>query len=1147
MPSTFVHLRLHTEYSLRDGLLTIPDLLQKAVATGMPAVAITDRHNLYAAVKFYQQAIEAGIKPIIGIDVQCLIDETKPDESLSLTLLCQNNTGYHHLLTLISRAYLEGQINDQPFIKKEWLQDHHDGLIAIFNFNNHETRAKETLPFWQENFSQRFYFEICRVENTNEQTVIHSIIKLAAQYHIPLIATNNVRFLTRDDFEAHEARVCIQEGHTLSDPARPRHYTEEQYFKSPAEMAALFKDIPSALENTVEIAKRCNLHLELNKILLPHFEVPPHLNIETYFCELAKKGLDTRLQALFGQLPEADFLIKRKAYDARLNHELAVINTMGFAGYYLIVADFTKWAKEQDIPVGPGRGSGPGSLVAYALNITDLDPIALDLLFERFLNPERISMPDFDIDFCIEGRDRVIDYVMQTQGKDRVSQIITYGTMAAKAVIRDVGRVLAMPYGFVDKIAKLVPFELGITLEKALEQEPQLQEHYDKEEEVRTLIDLARKLEGLTRNVGKHAGGIVIAPGKLTDFVPLYCEGDDTAHPVTQFDKDDVEAVGLVKFDFLGLKTLTIIHRAVKLVNHRRMQNNESPINIQLLPLDDQKTFALLQACHSTAIFQLESHGMRDLIKRMQPDCFEDLIALVALFRPGPLQSGMADEFINRKSGKDKVTYLHPSLEPVLKLTYGVIVYQEQVMQIARVLAGYTLGAADILRKAMGKKKPEEMAKQRAIFCEGAAQNGVDEKLATHIFDLMEKFAGYAFNKPHAASYALLAYQTAWLKAHYLADFMAAVLSSDMDKTDKILFFLEDCKQLGLTILPPDINHSEYAFTVQDNQTLRYGLGAIKGVGEAVIHAIIHSRKKGGDFLDLFDFCKRIDLKKANRRVLEAFIKAGCFDALGTHRAALLASLDKALQHAEQTLHNATYGQQDLLSEHHTLSKADYLTISPWTEDERLQGEKETLGFYLTGHPLNRYKKELSHLTTCDIASLSPDKHPTATIAGLLTQLRTRQTKRGDKIAIFTLDGGNEATIDVVCFSECYQKYRALLVTDQLIIAEGDVSIDSFNNKPRLVCKDLYSIETLRTRHVQGLQLTLSSWSQLDPKQLQRVLQPFTGGPCPVQIKCVDGKAVTMLSLGPKWQVKAQDALIHCIEAECAVPEIEWMYSLTES
>ncbi len=1149
MEKKFVHLQLHTEYSLSDGLLTMPALMAKAAALNMPALAITDNSNLYAAVKFYQAALQAGIKPIIGADIH-VMSEPGAKACDKLTLLCMNNVGYQHLLQLLSRSYLEGQASGQPCILQSWLQTLNDGLIAISGglggnigkaiLANDLPCATAHLRTWQTYFPGRFYLELSRIGDPRETVYISAALKLAETHQVPVVATNQVRFLTREHFEAHEARVCIQQGVTLNDPQRPKAYTEQQYLRSNEEMSTLFADIPEALTNSIEIAKRCNVEFNLGHARLPHFPVPANFTSEDFLAKVAEDGLEERLQTLYGAHP-AVLAEKRPAYLERLARELTVINEMGFAGYFLIVADFSKWAKDNGIPVGPGRGSGPGSLVAYTLKITDLDPLALDLLFERFLNPERVSMPDFDIDFCMEGRDRVIEYVMEKHGHECVSQIITYGTMAAKAVVRDVGRVLALSYGYVDKIAKLIPFELGMTLEKALAQEPLLRERYEQEEDVRTLIDLARQLEGITRNVGKHAGGIVIAPGKLTDFVPLYCEPGEAAHPVTQFDKDDVEAVGLVKFDFLGLKTLTIIDRALRVINATQQQAEQPLIDIGLIPLNDAKTFELLKACKSTAVFQLESHGMRDIIKRLQPDCFEDLIALVALFRPGPLQSGMVDDFINRKQGRAKVSYPHPDLEPILRPTYGVIVYQEQVMQIAQVLAGYTLGAADILRRAMGKKKPEEMAKQRVIFCDGAKARGVAPEIATHIFDLMEKFAGYGFNKSHSASYALIAYQTAWLKAHYPAAFMAAVLTSDMDRTEKVIGLLDECKAFQLTVSPPDINESMYYFKVLDNQHILYGMGAIKGVGEAAIENIINARARG-PFKDLFDFCQRVDLRKINKRVIEALIKAGCFDQLGQHRATLFASLHNALLQAEQAHHNQRHGQVDLLSMHAPSEAPPFVVVAPWANELQLSGEKETLGFYLSGHPLDRFAAELKQFTTCRISELQPGLHQHARVAGIVMSVRTRQTKRGDRMAIFALDDGC-AQIEVVCFAETFHKYRPLIAEDQMLVAEGEVSLDEFSNSARLLCRELYTITDARERYAKCLRISLRDELNWHEKDLQPVLQRYTGGQCAVVIRVYQGEVQADITLGRRWLVKPADPLLAALEKVLPVASMEIIYS----
>src|SRR5580693_727429 len=914
MSAEFVHLRLHTEFSLIDSVVRVPELMDAVKAAGMPAVALTDQSNLFAMVKFYRAALAKGVKPVIGVDL--LVKEPGERATPSkITLLCQSQTGYGNITRLVSRAYLEGQQRGTPTINRDWLTlENLDGLIALSCAaegdigrsltNGRENDAERALDFWAALFPGRFYIELQRLGRPGEEHYIAAAVALASRRDMPVVATNPVCFLKQDDFESHEARVCIHDGTLLADPGRVRRYSQQQYLRSPQEMAVLFADVPEALANSVQIARRCSLVLKLGEARLPPYPVPGGITTEEFIRLDAAKGLEPRLSVV----PEAQWA----HYRERLRIELDVICQMGFAGYFLIVADFIKWARENGVPVGPGRGSGAGSLVAYSLGITDIDPLKYDLLFERFLNPERVSMPDFDVDFCMDGRDRVIEYVSQKYGRDRVSQIITYGTMAAKAVVRDVGRVLGHPYGFVDRIAKLVPFELGITLDDALEKEPELKKLYNSEEEIKNLIDLARSLEGITRNAGMHAGGVVIAPSVLTDYAPLYCD-DQGGSVVTQFDKDDVEAAGLVKFDFLGLRTLTIIDKGLVIINRVRAERGEPPLDVSAVTMTDVKSFTLLKSCRTTAVFQLESRGMKDLVRRLQPDCFEDIVALVALFRPGPLQSGMVDDFIDRKHGKidGPIDYLHPSLEKVMKPTYGVILYQEQVMQIAQVLAGYTLGGADLLRRAMGKKKAEEMAKQRSVFVDGARARGVDARQAAHIFDLMEKFAGYGFNKSHSAAYALLSYQTAYLKAHYPAAFMAAVLSADMDHTDKIVTLIDECAQIDLTVLPPDINSSNFMFAVADERTIRYGLGAIKGVGRSAVETVVQERERRGPYRSLADLCRRIDLSRLSRRVFEALIRSGSLDGFGANRATLMANLDQAMQASEQSARSHEAGQVD--------------------------------------------------------------------------------------------------------------------------------------------------------------------------------------------------------------------------------------------
>ncbi len=1134
----FIHLRAHSEYSIVDGLLRIDQWIAKTVELEMPAVAITDRCNLFGLVKFYRKAMAKGIKPIIGAEVIIRQD----DELSRVVLLCKNKIGYHHLTHLISESYLKGQEQDgTPVIAWEWLVQAHEGLIVLSAAEDGDigmailsgqiALAKKHLKRWLGVFNQHFYIELQRTQRPQQTLYLQVALELAEQFQVPVVATNDVRFLEREDFEAHEARVCIHSGYVLEDPKRPKSYTEQQYFRSPEDMQQLFSDIPEALTNSVAIAKRCNLELTFGQAYLPEFPVPKGVTLANYIKEQAVEGLIQRLA-------DRDVDSKTQSiYTERLLNELSVINRMGFPGYFLIVADFISWAKRQNIPVGPGRGSGAGSLVAYTLGITELDPIQHKLLFERFLNPERVSMPDFDIDFCMEGRDRVIDYVAERYGRNQVAQIITYGTMAARAVVRDVGRVLGMPYGHVDKIAKLIPFELGMTLKKALEQEPQLSELYKKEQDIATLIDLARKLEGITRNVGKHAGGVVIAPTQLIDFTPLYCEPDGN-HIVTQFDKDDVEAVGLVKFDFLGLRTLTIIEWAVVVINQKRAQCNEALLDIGKIPLDDKKTFQLLQSCATAAVFQLESRGMRDLIRRLRPDCFDDITALVALFRPGPLQSGMVDDFMVRKHGQAAVFYAHPDLEPILRPTYGVILYQEQVMKIAQVLAGYSLGGADILRRAMGKKKPEEMAKQREVFVSGAQKRGIEQQTAEHIFDLMEKFAGYGFNKSHSAAYALIAYQTAWLKAHYPAQFMAAVLSSDMDNTDKIVGFLAECELLKLTVLPPDVNVGHYQFSVNERGEIEYGLGAIKGAGEAAVHHISAEREDNGPFKDLFEFCQRLDLRKVSRRVIEPLISAGAMDAFGDHRAGITASINAAIKAAEQLSRNQQAGQGDLFSDIETIAPAQLhqqtTTVVPWAHRELLQREKSALGFYLSGHPLQMYEQELAQFITAPLAELKLAQGKNATIAGVLVAVRPLNTKSGKRMAVITLED-RSGRIEVTLFSRLYSNLSGLLVKDQVYVVKGKVEKDDFTNGVRMVAESLQTLEQTRADLAKRLVIQVQNQDQVNEllHELTSLIETHRGGKCPVAIAYQAEAAHCELALGRSWFIKPKDDLIAELQQCC--------------
>ncbi|MGE0580984.1 MAG: DNA polymerase III subunit alpha [Steroidobacteraceae bacterium] len=1145
----FVHLRVHTEYSLVDSVVRVPELVAAAAAAGMPAIAVTDECNLFAMVKFYRAALAAGVKPIVGVDF--LVREAgERAQPTRLTLLCQNPLGYGNVTRLVSRAYREGRRQGVPLLEREWLdRESCAGLLALSGGSQGDigrafaagraTEAAGCLDAWLDLFGDRFYVELQRVGRADEEAYIGAAVALAARRGVPVVATNDVRFLAADAFESHEARVCIQEGALLADPGRARRYTPQQSLRLPAEMAQAFADIPEALANTVEIARRCSLPLKLGEARLPEYPVPPGDTVDGFLKAESARGLEAHLAAL----PAG--AIEPQHYRARLATELGVICQMGFAGYFLIVADFIRWARGHGVPVGPGRGSGAGSVVAWALGITDIDPLRYDLLFERFLNPERVSMPDFDVDFCMDGRDRVIDYVAGKYGRERVSQIITYGTMAAKAVVRDVGRVLGMSYGHVDRIAKLIPFELGITLDDALKKEPELKRLYREDEEITNLIDLARSLEGLTRSAGTHAGGVVIAPSLLTDFAPLYCE-EGSQSVVTQFDKDDVEAAGLVKFDFLGLRTLTIIDRAVATINGLRAAAGEPPVVVSELPMDDAQAFRLLKSCRTTAVFQLESRGMKDLIRRLQPDCFEDIIALVALFRPGPLQSGMVDDFIARKHSPagTVIDYLHPDLQPVLAPTYGVILYQEQVMQIAQVLAGYTLGGADLLRRAMGKKKPEEMAKQRSVFIEGATGRGVDPRQAAHIFDLMEKFAGYGFNKSHSAAYALLSYQTAWLKAHYPAAFMAAVLSADMDHTDKVVTLIDECAQIELEIGPPHVNGSMYMFTVAGERAIRYGLGAIKGVGAGAVEALVVERDARGAYGSLEDLCRRLDPAKVNRRVLEALVRSGSLDGLGANRATMMSRIDAAMQLGEQETRAKTVGQDDFFglgTATHTDAIAQTAPELPdFNESVRLAGERETLGLYLTGHPIDRFLADLPRFVTHRIGDLVSDRPVVppeagrgfrggkpATVAGLVTEVR----RRGTRFAAVLDDRSGRIEVDF--FEDVYQQYRDLIAKDALLVVEGQVRFDEFSDGWRLAGKRVAELDRRREEAARRIVIRCGAGSPARatlPDALAGALAPWRPGPCQVSIDYEGDGAGGVFTLGQDWNVRATRELLERLE-----------------
>jgi len=1146
---SFINLRCHSEYSVVDGTVRIDDYVKRAAADSMPALALTDLSNLFGAVKFYKAARSSGIKPLLGCDIW-LENEVKRDQPYRFLLLCQSQAGYLRLCELLSRAYLENQYRGRAELKRQWLVEAGtDGLIMLSGamagdigqalLQGNMASARQLAHAWNDLFPQRFYIEVQRAGHPQEESYIAAAVALAGETVLPVVATHPVQFMEADDFKAHEARVCISEGYILADKRRPKHFTADQHFRTQAEMSALFADMPEALANSVEIAKRCNLSLVLGKNYLPQFPTPNNESLDEYLVAQARLGLARRLDVLYPNPEQRE--AKRPVYEARLDFETTIIIQMGFPGYFLIVADFINWAKHNGVPVGPGRGSGAGSVVAYSLGITDLDPLQYALLFERFLNPERVSMPDFDIDFCQEGRDRVIDYVKHKYGLDAVSQIATFGTMAAKAVIRDVGRVLDLPFNFVDGIAKLIPMELGITLDDAIKKEPQFNERRGQEEEVNELLELALRLEGLTRNVGMHAGGVLISPGKISDFSPIYCQpnGDSL---VSQYDKDDVEAVGLVKFDFLGLRTLTILDMAMVHANAQRAGKGLPPLQLETLPLADAATYNLLKSANTTAVFQLESRGMKDMLKQAKPDCFEDIIALVALYRPGPMD--LIPDFCRRKHGMQRVEYPHPATEAILKETYGIMIYQEQVMQIAQVVAGFSLGSADLLRRAMGKKKKEEMDAQRAGFVEGAVKNGTLAKHAEELFDLMEKFASYGFNKSHAAAYALVAFQTAYLKAHYPAAFLAATMSADMNNTDSVHIFYDDCAGNGVEVMAPDINQSEFRFRPINEKQVLYGLGALKGSGESAIEVILQAREKDGPFKDLFDFCRRLDLRKVNRRVIESLIRAGAFDKLEPNRNALLAGVNLAISAAEQS--GAAAGQDSLFGEMSDSTAHTLPQVAAWSDQEQLQQEKVALGFYFSGHPFVGYKNELSSFVRNSLGSLKPQDQPQM-LAGVITGIRVRMTARG-KMAIVTLDDA-VSRIEIVVGNELLNQNSQLIKEDQLLIVEGRVSNDDFSGGLRVNARKLYDLAAARSAYANMLKISCNG--QADAVKLREMLAPYcrngSGGEerrgCAIKVEYHNKDARVEVMLGEQWRVELRDELLSGLKTWLSEDNVKILYN----
>ena len=1140
---SFIHLDVNTEYTLGRSTIRQDQLIDSCIEMGMPAFGVTEHNNLFSAYKLYKSSQKKGIKYIIGSTVT--IFDKKERTKSKLSLLCENEIGYKNLCALITQSYIKGLKKNEPVIDSQWLEGQTEGLIAISSYNSGYfqqskssdlTISSEKVITLQNLFPERLFISISRMGIPHEEKINQSMIGLSSRCNIPIVAVNNPIFIEKDDFISLDARVCIDQGTILDDERRSKDYTSEQYFKSSVEMADLFADIPEALSNTLVIAEMCNFDFGNTEHALPDFTTPEKYSIDEYLERESEKGLQKIL---------SDDIENHTVYKKRLSDEIKIIKKTGFGGYFLIVADFVKWSRDQNIPVGPGRGSGPGSLVAYSLGITDIDPIEHDLIFERFLNPERISMPDFDIDFCVNGRDRVIDYVNEKYGDERVSQIITYGTLSARAVVRDVGRILGYPYGMVDRVAKMIPFEIGITLNDALKKSNELGEKYEDDDDVKAIIDLSLKLEGLVRNAGTHAGGVVIAPSRLSDFMPLF-KVDDDEGTVTQFDKDDAESIGLIKFDFLGLKTLTVIQNTVELINF----SSDLPMDIKDISVKDQVTFKLLSSARTIGIFQLESPGMRDLIERMQPSRFEDIVALVALFRPGPLQSGMVDDFIERKKGGDTkiIDYLHPSLEPILRPTYGVIVYQEQVMQIAQKLSNYTQGSADILRKAMGKKIPEEMAKQKDVFIQGAIENNIPEASARRIFELIEKFAGYGFNKSHSVSYALIAYQTAYLKAHYPTEFFAASLTYDMENTDKLIRIKEDCESFEIKVEPPCINHSAYEFSVWKKNEIRYALGAIKGIGRSISEAIYKERKQNGEFKTIFDFCSRLSSEKPSKRTLEALVKSGAMDTFGENRSTLLNSIHIALSYSSKLNHEQSAGQTNLFYSESDedqnlpeLRRAKELQV-----DEKLGFEYASLGFYFSGHPFDAYRNDCKHFTRYNISSLKRmldskkresygNNNAVIDLAGLVSDVK----RRGNNLS-FKIDDGT-AMIEGIVFGERMESLKGFIMNNQLLFLRGKLRFDSYADMWQLVIEEASPLEEMISNKAKKLVIRCDP--NFNPKKLQNILKPHTPGKCSVQLNYLSDVNQTKMKFSDEWKVNPTKQLRETLAEELGIDNFQFISS----
>jgi len=1140
----FVHLHLHSQYSLLDGAIKIDELITRVQEYKMPAVAVTDHGNMFGAIEFYSKAMKAGIKPIIGCEVYVAPGSrfTKSsargssEASYHLVLLCMNQIGYKNICHLLSAGYREG-FYYKPRVDWELLAQHNEGLIALsaclggelptlINLKQPEEalqRAKEMAQIFDD---QRFYLELQENYLPEQAKANAGLISIARELDLPLVATNDCHYLAREDALAHEVLLCIQTGKTMDDPKRMRFPNDEFYVKSPQEMIQLFPEQPEAIANTIRIAERCNLILDFNTYHFPQYEKPADKSLDDVLEEQSREGLEQRLEDIRKRRNLSDKDLQ--GYYDRLDEELTCIKQMGFPGYFLIVADFINWGKSHDVPVGPGRGSAAGSLVAYAIRITDIDPMPYDLLFERFLNPERVSMPDIDVDFCIYGRERVIEYVRDKYGAENVAQIITFGTMLAKGALRDVGRALNIPYGEVDKLAKLVPNVLGITLRAAIDQEPQIQTLIAKDSRIKELVKIALALEGLTRHASTHAAGVVVTPKPLPEYLPLYVD-PKAGGQVTQYPMSYVEKIGLVKFDFLGLKTLTVIENALRLIRVEKKPD----FDLNLIPNDDKKTFELLSRGESTGVFQLESSGMKEYLVKLKPSCFEDLIAMVALYRPGPLGSGMVDSFIKRKHGKEQFKYAFPQLEPILKDTYGVIVYQEQVMLIAQVLANYSLGGADLLRRAMGKKKAEEMAKQKKIFLAGAVDNKLDQKKAEGVFDLMEKFAAYGFNKSHSTAYALISYQTAYLKAHYPVEFMAALLTEDMDNTDKVIKDISEVRAMGVEVLPPDINASARDFTVA-GEVMRFGLGAVKGVGSAAIDSIQEEGKER-PFTTLQEFCERVDLRKVNKKVVEALIKCGAFDSLGGKRAQFYAAYEEAMEIGQRLQKERESGQDSLFGSQEILSVGGNSygalpDVAEWDEKTLLSYEKESLGFYVTGHPLARYSDSIKRFATCEAVGLSErsDKEQVR-VGGIVSGIKELMTKKGDRMAFVTLEDLS-GSVEVIVFPEVYTLAMELLKGEEALLISGELDIGE--EACKVMASEVVLLREVKESMAKRVHLRLSTpgLDEMQLRQLKGVVQRYRGN-CEVQLHItIPNRSETTIQLPDQLKMAAVDEAIAAAE-----------------